>query len=167
MLRIDPVNFSNLIVVSGNLSSINFTGVPGAIGGSIVGRVTQGGLPLQGVSVQAMVGTVTIASGASDSDGYYSIDNLGYDTYTIVPTSPGYTFFFPASLTNVYAGTSDNDFTAIGVRIPGHQLTDREPANRPQLPLQRHVVGCMYWLSSFKLSVGCFERKRACELQHK
>src|SRR5262249_60213645 len=68
--RIAPTNFTNPLTISGNLSSINFTGMLSSLqGGSIVGRITERGLPLQDATVVAQVGATTLASGSTDSDG--------------------------------------------------------------------------------------------------
>ncbi|HSU53518.1 MAG TPA: PKD domain-containing protein, partial [Candidatus Dormibacteraeota bacterium] len=115
--RLDPANFTNLISVIDNLADLNFIGTSAQVFGSIVGRITEQGLPLPDVPVAASIGNITMGTGLSDSDGYYSIDNLGDGTFTVVPDASGYSFS-PNSLTDVYAGTSDNDFAAVGTNAP-------------------------------------------------
>src|SRR5262249_39676254 len=114
---IAPANFTNLLTVTGNLSSINFTSAPVVVAGSIVGRIVEQGQPLPGISVQAFSNSIPIGSGISDFDGYYSIDNLADGTYSIIPSASGYSFS-PPQLSDVYAGTSDNDFIATGPDAP-------------------------------------------------
>ena len=112
-----PVSFTNPLLVTGNLTSINFSSTVAQVAGSIVGRITEHGLPVEGLLVQAADGVSATAFSTTDSDGFYSIDNLALDQYTVTPISSIYSFA-PASLPDVYAGTSDNDFAATGTNAP-------------------------------------------------
>jgi hypothetical protein len=115
--RFDPANFTNLLSVAGNLTNVNLVGSHALTFGSIVGRITEQSLPLPGIPVTATLDNTNAGFGITDSDGYYSIDNLGDGTFSVVPTASGYTFS-PGSLADVYAGTSDNDFAAGGASLP-------------------------------------------------
>jgi hypothetical protein len=112
-----PSGFSNPLNITGNLSAINFSGSAGSPAGSITGRITQQGVPVTGVTIQANQSGTAIASTTSDSDGYYRIDNLVNGSYSIVPIKTGYSFS-PSSLSVSSIPSPGNNFTANGPSSP-------------------------------------------------
>lgn len=109
--RLTPSGFSNPLKVSGSLSGVNFTGTTASIAGGITGRITQYGLPLAGVNVSALQGSSTIGSAATDSDGWFRIDNLPSGAYTVSPSLSGYSFS-PVSISVASVPSSGNNFSA-------------------------------------------------------
>lgn len=110
---IAPSGFANPLSISSSISGANFTGTANAnIAGAIAGRITQYGVPLSGVTVQANQGSSTIASVVSDSDGYYRVGNLVGGSYTIVPGKSGFSFS-PGS-TSASVPASSINFSATG-----------------------------------------------------
>ena len=106
-------NFTNPLVLNGNLSGINFVATPAVASGAVSGRVTDLGLPLAGVTVEARQVGNLIAAIQTDSDGCFRFSQLTNAAYTIEPTKSGYTFA-PNSqtVTSVPAGVLD--FAAAG-----------------------------------------------------
>jgi hypothetical protein len=111
-----PRNFSNPLTINTSLSGLSFTGAVASVAGAISGRITQLGLPLAGVTIQANQGSITFGSAVSDSDGYYRIENVSNGAYTILPGRTGYSFT-PGSLT-ASVPASGNNFNAAGPTGP-------------------------------------------------
>ena len=81
-----PATFTNPLTISGTLTGIDFDGTAASIAGAIAGRITQQGVPVPGVTVQAQQSGSTVSTATSDSDGYYRIANLATGAYTVVPS---------------------------------------------------------------------------------
>ncbi len=114
--RIVPSGFTNPLAMSGSLTGMNFSGTAATVA-PVTGRITQLGLPVVGVLVQANQGGSTIGSASSDSDGYYRIENLASGSYTILLSKTGYTFS-PASQSVSAVPASGINFTASGPTAP-------------------------------------------------
>ena len=115
--RIIPMGFSLPLTINANLSSINFTGSVASVAGSVSGRITQQGVPVPGVMVQASQGGSQTGSGISDSEGYYRIPNLASGTCTLVPTLTGYSFSSSSLIAPSVPATGSN-FSATGPNPP-------------------------------------------------
>ncbi len=102
--------FANPVVItSASQSGKNFLGTPGAGSGySISGRITDNTLnPIAGVTVSD--GT---RSALTDSSGMYTISNVPYGSFILVPSKDGYSFS-PASMgVAVPPSASGRDFKA-------------------------------------------------------
>jgi subtilisin family serine protease len=117
-----PQAFASPLAVNTNLASMNFTGSVATVAGSLSGRVTQQGLPIPGVTVQATQGGSPVGSGATDSDGYYRIANLASGSYTLVPSQAGYSFA-PLFLSVAGVPATGNDFNARNSSSPPQAIT--------------------------------------------
>jgi hypothetical protein len=114
--RIVPNGFANPLTIAGNLSGINFSGSAGTVA-AVTGRITQLGLPLAGVTVNANQGSSTVGTAISDSDGYYRIYNLANGAYVIAPNLAGYSFS-PASQNAGSVPASGVNFSGTGPNAP-------------------------------------------------
>jgi hypothetical protein len=78
---------------------------------SISGQITEGGRPMSGVAVQ--IGDTTIGT---DVNGYYALSGLCPDTYSVIPSFPGYQFE-PGTINVTLSSTNSNgvNFAAIAV----------------------------------------------------
>jgi hypothetical protein len=112
-----PSGFNNPVTVSGNLTGLNFSGATASVSGAIAGRVTQMGMPVAGVTIQANQGGSGAGSATTDSDGYFRVENLANGSYALVPSKSGYSFS-PSSLTVNFVPSSGNNFTAAGPSAP-------------------------------------------------
>jgi hypothetical protein len=110
--RIVPSGFTNALTIAGNLTNINFSGTAGTVS-LITGRITQAGLPVVGVTIQANQSASTIGSAISDADGYYRIENLTNGSFTVLPVKSGWTFS-PASQSVSSLPASGINFSATG-----------------------------------------------------
>ncbi len=112
-----PSGFSNPLNITSNLAGMNFSGSASTVAAAIRGRITQLGVPVPGVTVQASQSGTTRGTASTDSDGYYRIDNLTNGSYTISPGLTGYSFT-PASASVASVPASGVNFTATGPNAP-------------------------------------------------
>lgn len=125
-----PSGFSDPLVVSDNITGANFLGaaLAGTVG-TVSGRVTQYGVPLVDVELSAALGATVVASAQSDSDGYFRINNLATNSYTLIAAKAGFSFS-PASLLIPKVPSSGIDFSAFGsVRPPTISWISASPTN--------------------------------------
>ena len=108
-----PSAFANPLNVSGNLTGMNFAGTAGTVAGAVSGRVTRGGLPLPGVTVQVSKSGAALGTATTDSDGCYRVENLTNTSWSVACSLAGYSFS-PASLTVNSVPYSGANFTASG-----------------------------------------------------
>lgn len=114
---ITPSDFTNPLTVSGDLSGMDFSGVASGVAGAILGRVTQQGQPVAGALLQANQNGSNIGSATTDSDGYFRIENLTNDSYTVIPAKSGYSFS-PSSFSVASIPVSGINFAATGTIPP-------------------------------------------------
>lgn len=115
--RFYSTNFANPLTISGSRSGLDFVGTNAPASGAVSGRVTELGLPLAGVTVEARLGDSLIATTQTDTDGRFRLGQLTNAAYVIEAAKPGYTCS-PLSQTILSVPASDINFSATGTHSP-------------------------------------------------
>lgn len=139
------IAYTTALVTANATTIVNFAlqANPGAISGTVIDQCTELGIP--GSLVIVLDGTSIVSFGLTDSNGQYTIDNLGPNTYTVIAAKKNYVTT-SSSVAVIAGNTTTANFILTPKALPPASISGKAYYNK--FLLQKELVHCIKWTAS-------------------